>query len=96
MRRRGLPRPEVNAWLEVDGTWFELDCLWRERGFAVELDSREHHANDDSFERDRARDTALLSVGIRTARVTARRLNADPDGLERELRAALSGSWFGR
>ena len=49
-----------------------------------------------SFERDRARDTALLAAGIRTARVTRGALRTDPDGLERELRAALSGSWFGR
>ncbi len=96
VRRRGLPAPEVNAWLEVDGRWFELDCLWRTHGLAVELDSREHHADAGSFERDRARDTALLSIGVRTARVTARRLRVDPDGLERELRSALSGSGFGR
>ena len=31
VRRRGLPGPEVNAWLELGGHWFELDCLWRAR-----------------------------------------------------------------
>jgi hypothetical protein len=55
----------------------------------LELDSRAHHADGDSFERDRARDTALLAIGLRTTRVTARRLRLDGDRLERELRAAL-------
>ena len=90
IRERNLPRPELNAWLEVGAHRFKVDCLWRERGFAVELDSREWHDNDDSFESDRARDLALLSIGIRTGRVTARRLRTDPDGLERELLAALA------
>ncbi len=89
IRKRNLPRPELNAWLEVGAQRFKIDCLWRERGFAVELDSREWHDNDDSFETDRARDLALLSIGIRTGRVTARRLRSNPDGLERELLAAL-------
>lgn len=90
LAERGLPAPELNAWVESGGRRYRLDCLWRDQRFAVELDSRKWHADDDSFESDRARDLALLSIGIRTGRVTARRLRTDPDGLERELVAALA------
>lgn len=90
LRERGLPRPEVNAWIEAGGRMFEIDCLWRAEGLAVELDSRAHHDDGESFESDRARDMVLLAAGLRTARVTSRRLRLAPDALERELRAALA------
>ena len=90
VERRGLPRPELNVWIEAGGRSFRLDCLWRDAKLAVELDSREHHDNSTSFERDRARDMALLAVGLRTTRVTSRRLRLDGDRLERELRLALT------
>ena len=45
--------------------------------------SRAHHADWESAERDRARDAALLAVGIRTARVTARRLDRSTAGRPR-------------
>ncbi len=89
LAERGLPRPEVNAWVAAGNRRYRVDCLWRERLLVVELDSRAHHNDPDSFERDRRRDTALLALGLRTARVTARRLTGDRDGLDRELRAAL-------
>jgi hypothetical protein len=89
LAERGLPRPERNVWVRAGERSFRLDCLWREVGLAVELDSREFHANDASFEGDRARDLSLMSVGIRTARVTGRRLRTDRFGLERELLASL-------
>jgi hypothetical protein len=36
--KAGLPRPEVNAPLQVAGLWIECDCLWREARVIVELD----------------------------------------------------------
>jgi hypothetical protein len=38
----GLPRPETNVSLVIDGETFEIDALWRAERVAVELDSREH------------------------------------------------------
>jgi very-short-patch-repair endonuclease len=58
-------------------------------GLAVELDSRAHHSDWESAEADRARDAALLAIGIRTVRVTARRLRRERPQLERELRGSL-------
>lgn len=85
---RGFPRPERNAPVQVGGRVVYADCLWRDAGLAVELDSRAHHADWESAEADRARDAALLAIGIRTVRVTARRLRAEGRRLELELRAA--------
>ena len=86
---RGLPRPELNVWIEAGGRRYRLDCLWPAAGLVVELDSRTHHGDPVSFEADRARDAALLAVGLHTMRVTGRRLRADADGIESELRSAL-------
>jgi len=86
---RGLAAPELNVWVEAGGRSYRLDCLWRDAGLAVELDSRAHHHDPVAFEADRARDAALLAIGVRTMRVTARRLRADGDRLEGELRSAV-------
>lgn len=87
----GLPRPEVNATLPVSGGPVEADCVWRGPRLVVELDGYATHAPRHAFERDRARDRALLAAGWRVARVTWRQLAADPRALAAELRALLSG-----
>jgi very-short-patch-repair endonuclease len=87
----GLPRPEVNATLPVLGGTVEADCVWRGPRLVVELDGYATHAPRHAFERDRARDRALLAAGWRVARVTWRQLAADPRALAAELRALLSG-----
>jgi Transcriptional regulator, AbiEi antitoxin/Protein of unknown function (DUF559) len=85
-----LPRPEVNAVVELGARRLEVDCLWRSAGLVVELDSRAHHADWEAAERDRTRDLSLAAAGFRTARVTWRRVHLDADGLEAELRALLA------
>lgn len=52
----GLPRPHLNARLQAGEEWIEVDCLWREPGLAVELDSRSAHETRSAFEADRDRD----------------------------------------
>jgi very-short-patch-repair endonuclease len=91
LRDRGLPRPEINARVEVGSQTFELDCLWRNQGVIAELDSRTHHLDPESFESDRARDRALIAAGFIPVRITWRALHLDPDRLHNELRAALTG-----
>lgn len=87
---RDLPKPERNARVEVGDRTYIVDCLWPEHGLVVELDSRKHHGDWEAAESDRARDAALLSVGLVTARVTWRRLHAEPDRLEADLRLAIA------
>ena len=89
VRQRGLPSPLVNAEIQLSGGPLEVDCYWPELGLVVELDGYAYHADRSAFETDRARDLALIAAGLRTARVTWRRLRDEPDRLERELRAAM-------
>jgi very-short-patch-repair endonuclease/predicted transcriptional regulator of viral defense system len=89
LRDRDLPRPEVNVPITARGRRIVVDCLWREARLVVELDSRAHHSGWRAADADRARDFALVAAGMRTARVTWRRLHQDAGRLEAELRAVL-------
>ena len=42
----GLPRPELNAWLEAEGHLYKADCLWRRQRLIAELDSWRAHLTD--------------------------------------------------
>lgn len=85
----GLPRPEINVWLETSAGWFEVDCLWRRDRVIVELDGYAHHGTRAAFERDRARDRALQATGWRVVRLTWRQLDEAPRRVAAELRALL-------
>ena len=74
----GLPRPRLNADLEVRGRFFEVDCLWRAQRLVVELDGRAVHGTRRAFEADRERDRMLVAEGWRTMRVTWRQLRENP------------------
>ena len=90
VHRLGLPPPERNVRLKVEGRTRELDALWRAQRLIVELDSRRYHLTPQGFERDRDRDAALLAMGWRTMRVTWLALRDDPDRVGRRLAAALT------
>lgn len=85
----GLPRPAFNAPLAVRGRFFVIDCLWRDRRLAVELDGRATHGTAAAFESDRERDRILQAEGWRTARITWRQLNGDSQTLATDLRRLL-------
>lgn len=81
----GLPRPHLNARLRVGGEWIEVDCLWRELGLAVELDSRSAHETRSAFEADRDRDRRLQAEGWRVVRITWRQLHDEPERIASDL-----------
>jgi hypothetical protein len=84
----GLPRPEVNASIEVAGRWFEVDCLWRAERVIVELDGRPAHEGGAAFDADRERDRVLAAAGWQVIRVTWRHLD-DPVALAADLTRLL-------
>ncbi len=88
--RFGLPRPHLNARLQVGGEWVEVDCLWRDARLIVELDSRAAHETRAAFETDRDRDRRLQAVGWRVVRITWRQLRDDPERVAHDLRSLLS------
>ena len=73
-RQSGLPLPEVNAWLTIDGHSFQPDFLWRSHRLIVETDGWATHSTRRAFERDRRRDLLLLRAHYRTVRVTWRQV----------------------
>ncbi|MFL5900298.1 MAG: type IV toxin-antitoxin system AbiEi family antitoxin domain-containing protein [Solirubrobacterales bacterium] len=84
-----LPRPQLNARLQVRGNWIEVDCLWRRKRVIVELDSRAAHDTHMAFEADRDRDRRLQAEGWRALRVTWRQLHEEPECVARDLRSLL-------
>jgi very-short-patch-repair endonuclease len=89
LRRHGLPMPDMNVSVRLSTRWIEADCLWSEQRLIVELDSRSAHANDFSFDSDRARDRELLVAGYESVRVTWRQVVEDEDPLAHDLAALL-------
>ena len=82
----GLPRPRMNTLVEGH----EVDAYWPEHRLAVELDSRRYHHTTRNFESDRQRDVILLKAGVRTARITDKRLSTAPQAVANDLRELLS------
>jgi len=88
IRARGLPEPEVHAQLGP----YEADFLWRAQRVVAETNDFASHGIRAAFEHDNARTAWLAGHGVAVVPVTARRLDRDPDGVERDLRGALASS----
>src|SRR4051794_7046642 len=84
----GLPRPLVNE--PVDGAK-EPDFRWTRERLIVELDGFETHGTRAAFERDRARDRALMAAGWRVPQNTTRQLDAARSPPAAELGAPPRG-----
>jgi len=80
-----LPRPLVNERRDQ----ITPDFTWPAERLIVELDGFETHGTRDAYERDRARDRALLAAGRRVAGITKRRLDDGPTSLAQEMRVLL-------
>ena len=85
-RRHRLPQPEVNAHVGP----YEVDFLWRDRGLIVETDGFRHHGDRSAFERDRARDARLQSLGFQVLRFTYRQLTENRSAVVAALRSLLT------
>lgn len=85
-----LPRPHLNAWLEVQGHRYKLDCLWPEQRLIAELDSWQAHGTRASFQSDKSRDRRLAVAGYRTTRITWQMFTNEPELLAADLRTLLA------
>jgi very-short-patch-repair endonuclease len=88
--RFGLPRPRLNAHVQVRDRRYEIDCLWVGLRLGVELDGFEAHGTHSAFEGDRQRDRLLQVAGYRTTRVTWRQLHDEPETIAADLRALIA------
>ena len=87
--RHRLSRGIMNGTLALRGKLFSPDCMWPEQRLIVELDSREVHDTDRSFQGDRRRDRILLAEGWRSARITWAQLRDEPEEVAADLRRLL-------
>jgi very-short-patch-repair endonuclease len=92
LRRYGLPRPRLNAWITVGEKRFQVDCRWPGTRQAVELDSWEAHGTRSAFREDRARDRILGAAGYSVTRISWAQLDDEPEAVASDLRALLSPS----
>ncbi len=91
LRRHRLPRPRLNAHLEVGGRRHRVDALWPNRQI-VELDGWGGHRTRTAFRADRARDRRLTAAGYRVTRLTWSQLEDEPESVAADLRALLTAS----
>lgn len=89
--RHRLPRPQqLNAWIEVGGRRFEVDCFWPQAKAIVELDGFAAHGTRTAFRDDRYRDRKLRRAGYGFIRLAPEQLDDEPTEVAADLRDLLS------
>jgi very-short-patch-repair endonuclease len=91
LRCHHLPIPRLNAWLEVGGKRYQVDCLWPGTHQIVELDGWQGHGTRTAFREDRARDRRLRVAGYSVTRISWSQLDDEPTAVAADLRALLAG-----
>lgn len=86
VRKAGLPRPAMNTFV----AGYEIDAYWEPERFAVELDGYATHGTRAAFERDRVRQEDLKLTGIEMVRLTAGRIDREPEVVVQRLTALLA------
>lgn len=86
IEKEGLPLPAINTWVEK----WEIDAYWEAERFAVEVDGWETHGSRQAFESDRLRQEEMKLAGIDCIRISARRIETEPDEVARRLRTFLA------
>jgi AbiEi antitoxin C-terminal domain len=89
--QRGLPLPRANVWVDLVKGRIQVDFLWDDQRFVLEADSRDFHATDVAFERDRWRDRELMRVGYSTLRVTRLHAETEAGAVADTIAARLGG-----
>lgn len=86
----GVPRPECNVKLRIDGGRpVEIDMLWRDRRLAIEVDGEATHGTRAAFQSDRQRAQRLVAAGYRVAGVTWRQVEDELPAVLDRIRRML-------
>jgi very-short-patch-repair endonuclease len=85
LRDHGIDGYEVNA--KIHG--YEVDFLWRDLAFVLELDGWDAHNGRVAYERDRLKIAVLEAHGLTVMPVSGRRVRDDLDGVLDLLTRAL-------
>ena len=87
----GLPRPEVNAALDVAGVTYFVDFLWRSERLIVETVGFAAHGRESSFYADSRRTLHLRNAGNEVLTFTWRDVTETQAEVLTAVRARLSG-----
>jgi len=68
-RSFSVPEPEMNRWVSDGEKLVEVDCLWRDAGLIVEIDSTRYHGTRWRRRQDAAKTAALRAQGWTVLRV---------------------------
>lgn len=90
LTRYGFPEPVFQYWVVLPQYGrARLDFAYPEKLIGVEADSYAWHSSRESFERDRARNSELASLGWIVLQTTSREIERHPDRPAERLRRAL-------
>jgi hypothetical protein len=90
-RSFSVPQPETNVWVSDGDKLVEVDCLWRELGLIVEIDSRRYHGSRWRRRQDAAKTAALRRHGWTVLRFWDAEINGTPANVAATVLAAMSG-----
>jgi hypothetical protein len=88
--KAGLPHPDVNVPMRLDGRRVVPDFRWPSHRLVVEADSAAWHDNKQAREDDAERQALLEAHGERVLRVTWKQAVAQPAQTAARLRAAFA------
>jgi very-short-patch-repair endonuclease len=88
VREAGLPLPSLNVLVEG----YLVDAYWPAARLVVELQSYEHHAHRQAFNRDYAKLGRLTMAGYQVLPLTDRQLKLERDWVVAALGAVLGGA----
>lgn len=86
----GLPEPEPEVWVTIDGRRYRIDLAYRRPKIAIECLGKEGHLNERAFEEDPVRSNDLVLDGWLLLQVTYRRLEESPKSIVAEVGTALA------
>jgi very-short-patch-repair endonuclease len=89
IRRHRLPLPRLNAWIQLEARWVQVDCLWETAKVIVELDGFAAHGTRTAFREDRTRDRRLRVAGYDVVRIAWAQLQEEPGEIAADLRTLL-------
>jgi uncharacterized protein DUF559 len=89
--RFAIERPELNAWLHLDGRHISPDMLWRDERLVIECDSRRWHSDPLTRQDDADKQAILEANGYRVLRITWRQAVDRPRQTADRIDKALSG-----
>jgi hypothetical protein len=92
----GLPRPEVNQPLHIDGRTYYPDYRWPDHRLILEADGNQFHGHLLARADDAARQAVLEAHGERVLRVTWHQATQQPQRTAARVRAALEATLSAR